>query len=437
MRISITMLTIISCSFCHLRDFMLVNGKIWPKMAVMRRHYRLRLLNACDSRFLIIRFCLADIEDPTEFPGGPGSPACIEEDAIPFFVIGSDLGLRFDELQQVPSRKTLVVEPGSRYDIVINFGMESLSSKRMIMANLGPDSPFGGDFDDPPVKVDTYLFTDRIMAFDVRGGVERDYFNSTNFNDALTDYNLGRVRPRRIPESDAPTRSVGLFEGLDKFGRLQPMLGTVYPATDASGDAINWPYEQPYIDDGRAGQQMQGTMGLHEPATELPVNGTTEYWDIWNLSVDAHPVHLHLVSFEVVSRFEIIWNGNETARICKDGNWIPNDDDPNVDNYPDCDVGGGTYLVPQPNVQHDGALNLWGGRRVVNPTMGATVTAPSEFFENGPKDVVTAFPNQVVRIRSTFSKVGRYVWHCHLLSHEDHEMMRVMEVVPQPDSNSS
>jgi hypothetical protein len=306
------------------------------------------------------------------------------------------------------------------------------------MANLGSDAPFGGTFDDPPVKVDTYIFTDRIMAFDVgESEYHGDYFSIPDFNNAVTEYDLGRVRPRRIPKPDAPTRSVGLFEGLDEYGRLQPLLGTMYPATDASGAPINWPNQQPYIEDGRADQQMQGTMGWHEPMTEFPVNGTTEYWDIWNLSVDAHPIHLHLVSFEIVARFEIIWNGNETARICKDGNWTPNDDDPNKDNYPDCDVGSGTYLVPQPHAQHDGSINLWGGRRVVNPTMGATVTTPSEYFENGPKDTVTAFPNQVTRIKVTFDKVGRYEWHCHIVSHEDHEMMRGYEVVPHPDSNTS
>ena len=405
-------------------------------MAVMRRHYRLRLLNGCDSRFIIIRFCLADSEDPTEYPGGPGSPACSEDDAIPFYVVGSDYGLRFDGLPKVPDMKTLVIEPGSRYDIVINFGIEGLSSKRVIMANLGPDSPLGSDFDDPPIKMDTYLFTDRIMAFDVGESVYHgDYFNSADFNNALKEYNL--AHPRQLPEPDAPMRSVGLFEGLDTYGRLQPMLGTVYPATDASGAPINYPNEQPYIEYGLAGQQMQGTMGWHEHITEYPVNGTTEYWDIWNLSVDAHSIHLHLVSFEIVSRFEVIWNGNETAIICKDGSWIPNDDDPNKDNYPDCDVGGGTYLVPQPNVQHDGTVNPWGGRRVVNPTKGAAVTAPSEYFENGRKDMVTAFPNQVTRIKATFDRLGRFEWHCHLLSHEDHEMMRIYQIVSKSDSTHS
>ena len=51
------------------------------------------------------------------------------------------------------------------------------------------------------------------------------------------------------------------------------------------------------------------------------------------------------------------------------------------------------------------------------------------YVENAPKDMVTALPGQVTVIKAKFDKKGKYVWHCHILSHEDHEMMRVLRVV--------
>lgn len=51
----------------------------------------------------------------------------------------------------------------------------------------------------------------------------------------------------------------------------------------------------------------------------------------------------------------------------------------------------------------------------------------------GPKDVVTVLPGHVTKIRAKFQKRGRYVWHCHILSHEDHKMTRMFEVIQYRD----
>jgi FtsP/CotA-like multicopper oxidase with cupredoxin domain len=128
-------------------------------------------------------------------------------------------------------------------------------------------------------------------------------------------------------------------------------------------------------------------------------------------------VHLHLVHFEVLGREEIAWDSHTT----EDDRVIPNE----VYATP---AGDGTYLVNQPVVQHNGLLG--DGFRFVNLTYGDPVPQPAEYVENAPKDMVTALPGQVTRIKATFDKPGRYVWHCHILSHEDHEMMRVMFVGP-------
>jgi FtsP/CotA-like multicopper oxidase with cupredoxin domain len=85
-------------------------------------------------------------------------------------------------------------------------------------------------------------------------------------------------------------------------------------------------------------------------------------------------------------------------------------------------------VIDQPVVQHNGLLG--NGFRLENIQLGAAVSQPAGYVENAPKDMVTALPGQVTRIKATFDKPGRYVWHCHILSHEDHEMMRVLHVGP-------
>ena len=106
-----------------------------------------------------------------------------------------------------------------------------------------------------------------------------------------------------------------------------------------------------------------------DPVTENIQLNDTEIWEIYNFTMDAHPIHLHLVSFEVLERQDI---------------------------------------------------------DLVTGALGAIT--PVEEWETGPKDTVLAYPDQITRIKATFSKVGRYVWHCHILEHEDNEMMRPFDV---------
>jgi spore coat protein A len=370
-------------------DHMLVNGQIWPKMDVEPRNYRLRFLNGCDSRFLAVQFfeVPAGAED---FTGASGP--------LPFTVIGSDQGLAS---ALTDGQTTLLMETGARYDLIFDFKTVT-EGNRVIMKNIGGDEPFGGDIPGPQV----FGETDRIMAFDVV---------------LPLDTTVPDVSPMGIsfgPVIPAPTRlrKVALFEGMDEFGRLQPLLGTAEPATDYDGNPINWPNTPEYVNAGLVGQ-MEGSIAWHSPTTENPALNSTEEWEIWNVTGDAHPVHLHLVNFEILGRQEIAWDSHTT----EDDRVIPNE-------LWATPAGDGTYLVDQFVVQHNGLLG--DGFRIVNLTYGATVTQPTEYVENAPKDMVTALPGQITRIKATFDKPGRYVWHCHILSHEDHEMMRVLYVGP-------
>ena len=56
---------------------------------------------------------------------------------------------------------------------------------------------------------------------------------------------------------------------------------------------------------------------------------------------------------------------------------------------------------------------------------------PPEPWETGVKDTVIAYPRQVTRVRATFADPGQFVWHCHIVEHEDNEMMRPYRIGPE------
>ena len=323
-------------------DHMLVNGKIWPKADVEPRHYRMRLLNGCDSRFMVIRFRKARRPDSTDLRGA-GAP-------MPFWVIGSDQGLA----AKATEVKELLIGPGERYDVVFDF-TQVRQGDRVIIDNIASDAPFGGSARGNRQNFFPDRQTDRIMAFDVTVPLD------TNIPDQFDPTAI--AGPPVSPSAATNTRQVALYEGTDEYQRLQPLLGTTV------GGSIAWA----------------------SPTTEAPVLNSTEIWEIYNTTGDAHPVHLHLVNFEILDR----------QKFRAD-------------------------LIPQPVVQHNGEVGS--GFRMENIRNVGRPTAASG-VEKAPKDMVNALPGEVTRIKATFDKPGRYVWHCHILSHEDHEMMRVLLVV--------
>jgi FtsP/CotA-like multicopper oxidase with cupredoxin domain len=131
-------------------------------------------------------------------------------------------------------------------------------------------------------------------------------------------------------------------------------------------------------DDPAAGAAMWTTHAWMDDVTEAIDVGATEVWEIYNATADAHPIHVHEVAFEVVDRRAIV-----------------------VD-----EMMGTVELDPSA------------------PTRGP------EPWETGVKDTVIAYPGEVTRIRATFDTAGQYVWHCHIVEHEDNEMMRPMRVGP-------
>ncbi len=117
----------------------------------------------------------------------------------------------------------------------------------------------------------------------------------------------------------------------------------------------------------------------HMPISERPVLGTTEIWEFVNLTDDVHPIHLHLVKFQILDRRRFDAFQYLTAKTL----------------------------------------------RFVGPTVAADAN------ELGWKDTVRVNPKTVTRIIVPFEGFpGRFVWHCHILEHEDNEMMRPYEILP-------
>jgi spore coat protein A len=119
-------------------------------------------------------------------------------------------------------------------------------------------------------------------------------------------------------------------------------------------------------------------LGYDEPVTEFVKLGSMETWRFINTTDDAHPMHVHLVQFQILER-----QG---------------------------------YDVP---AFQNGRLELVGAPRPAPPN------------EAGWKDTAVVNPREVLTLLIRFDGyTGRYVFHCHMLEHEDNDMMRPFEVIP-------
>lgn len=108
-------------------DHFVVNGKIWPKLQVEPRHYRLRLFNACDSRFLIVQFRPSDVLNATRIE------STLSNNPLTFHVIGADQGLA----RRFVTKTTLLIPPAGRFDVVVDFSRHA--GERILLRNVGGD----------------------------------------------------------------------------------------------------------------------------------------------------------------------------------------------------------------------------------------------------------------------------------------------------------
>jgi FtsP/CotA-like multicopper oxidase with cupredoxin domain len=318
----------------------MVNGVIYGTYDVEPRVYRMRFIGGTDSRTWILQ--LEDL-------AAPGV-------AIPFWQIGSEQGF----LNNPVSRNAIDLMPGERIDVLVDLKLVTPGAT-LVLKNLGPDAPYAGPFD-PPAPASTLI--PEIMRFNV-----------VPLNPAIADVpsptaavNLRPVSGpiEDLPAPTAPVRNVSLMEITDKYGRTQPTVDS------------------------------RGFMEMGMPPTELIRLNDVEEWHIINTTVDAHPMHLHLVAFQVLNR-----------QLFDPVSFVP----------PVTDLV--TMLFQQPSYTNAAA---------------SSPIAPFP-WEAGWKDTIDCPPGYVTRVKARFDIEGAYVWHCHILSHEEHDMMRPM-VVRKPRFNA-
>jgi spore coat protein A, manganese oxidase len=315
-------------------NVIMVNGNTWPFQSVEQRRYRLRFLNGCQSRFLILDF--------SNIPG------------VEVWQIGNEGGFLAAPVNLSANHGSrLLMGLAERADVIVDFSNVPIGN--YVLGNIGPDEPFGGgeprnDFDAADQET-----TGQVMEFRIVPAVTPDLTTPPMF------LQLPTITP--LPAQNT-TRRLALLEEMSTVfdGPAEAMLGNV--------EDTGTPVHKMWAD----------------PVSENPNPGDTEVWEFYNFTADAHPMHVHEIAFEVVNRERLVLD----------------DDEP---------------VVP---------VELTGDVR------------PPEAWESGFKDTVIAYPGEVTRIRAHFITPGQFVWHCHIVEHEDNEMMRPYRIGPvQPGQPST
>lgn len=314
-------------------NMIVVNGKTWPFKNVEPRKYRLRLLDATDSRAFFFQLQNRSTNPPTP---------------LNFLVVGTEQGL----LPTPVTLSTLILQPGERSDVIVDF-TNLPAGTQVVLTNVGPEGAFSPVTlpvntlnPPPPPPIAPANTTGQIMAFNV----------STPLNTAVPNASVTATTTLTGPIPTLPAavkeRSLVLQEFTDKYGRT--MLKT-------------------------------NGMGYLDPTTDVPVLNSTEIWDFVNLTPDVHPMHIHLVKFQVVNREDLTHPAVMTNPPSVPATW----------------TALGTFKPIRPE-------------------------------EQGWKDTIQTYPSQITRVKATYDVPGIFIHHCHILSHEEYDKMRHYDVTMQP-----
>jgi spore coat protein A, manganese oxidase len=298
---------------------------------------------------------------------------------LPFWQVGADGGFLPSPVQL----GSLLLAPAERADVVVDFSGVPEGTV-ITLLNLGPDEPFGGG---------TPFFGCDQSAVPPVGPADCFEPSDPGLTGKVMQFKVGR---KTLPDLSIPAANLhlpalnrlGPAHKVRKLSLNEDMSMAVCVDTDATGNLVEAPCAP---DMSNAFGPTSARLGVldaggnpvpkswMEAITENPTVGKTEIWEIYNFTADAHPIHIHQVQFEVVNRQDLAT------------------DDEGIAAPP-------ATLVGAPRLP--------------------------ETWESGTKDTFIVYPGTVARVKAKFDIPGLFVWHCHILSHEDNEMMRPIMVKP-------
>jgi len=397
-------------------DTIAVNGKVWPFMNVEPKRYRFVIVNGSNAR----SYEMFLVNQATKVMG----PV--------MWQIGTDGGYLDSPVKIDPNAAAglnrLVLMPGERADIIIDFAGLPVGTTLLLRNTAKTPFPNGAL---PPGNT-----LGRIMQFRVVAGSGAP---DTSF-DPATGAPL-RSPMVRLANPATGTLAAGVVAQVKRQLTLNEVMGM--PTTVGGITYPGGPLEILVNNTKWTGMLADGSIrsdftpitvgGITTGYSELPREGETEVWEFVNLTADAHPMHPHLVQFQLISRQNFDTKRYMAAYANAYGGAV-------VDGY------GPPLDYNAPNA--DGAV---GGNPAVSPFLKGPVKLPAA-NEAGWKDTVIAYPGQVTRIAIRWAPTylpatlaaadsffdfdpnhgHGYVWHCHIVDHEDNEMMRPTSVIPNP-----
>jgi FtsP/CotA-like multicopper oxidase with cupredoxin domain len=434
-------------------DVITVNGKAWPTLSVQPRRYRFRIVNGSNARFYIMGlFNQAGVDMHVNGAPGPAiwqigsdggflnNPVKLNDPASgPNVCAGDPIGNNNDT---TASARCLFVAPAERADIIVDFGGQA--GKTFTLKNFAViPFPSGGPvgYGAPDATADGL-----VMQFKVNLPLQG---TDSSFNPAGSHPPL-RAAPIVNTKTTTPNK-------LRQLILVEEESDTSNPDGPGSPVADGTPVES-LINNSKWNGNREGTTtpipgsvsnGKGVSATENPQEGSTEIWEVANLTADAHPIHIHLIQFQVISRqtFDVDqyltdWmaafpGGTFNGFTFPAGVYIPGFGPPltyNVLNSAGA-VGG--------NLNFDAPLYTQQGE-----CAGGICPVQAPFpTDAGWKDTIKMYPGTITRLAMRWAPQDNpagsthagtdyfpfdptnapgYIEHCHILDHEDNEFMRPM-----------